>query len=236
MKDLSRKYFTHLFYLVTLFYGLFVGIHDTIYSLGLYVIILIQGVAVVTFLLHYFLNNRDGKTSLTWALVIASVLQSLFITEVYYENYKPTYQIVVPDDLEGCVYFFSTNDIIEDIAVNDDGIGYLPYGGNVIWEVEQNGRDFPNVWNTSHSDEITIYNQDSTQLIAYDALCLQISVDGNYPNKPIDYYGATLCMDEVEFHQLVSDNVIDEQRLRKKVWTGSGNGQDWKLDQEKSRL
>lgn len=236
MKDDAQKYLLPALYLATLIYGLVTGFYNTFYGFGVLAVLFINGLALIALFLHYFIGERNGIKSLRIGGWLATCLQTFLILAVAYDNYQPTYTIEIPQGIEGCVYLFTTPEERQDATIDKNGVGYVGSKGKANFEVKMNGEELLNALNTGHYNEILIYENNGKTMIGYNVWCLEISDDHAYPDSHEDYYGVIDCMDAEEFKTWLNAGFIDESKLRKRVWTGSGDGKDWTLDKERTRL
>lgn len=236
MKEIARKYLLPVLYFTTLIYGSIVGYFDTFYGFGFLLMIVFQGLGIIALLIYYLVVEKDGNGSLAFAAKVTTVLQTILIAAITYDNYQPTYTIEIPQGIEGCVYLFTTPEERQDATVDQNGVGYVGSKGKTDFKVKMNGEELLNVLNTGHNNEILIYENNGKTMIGYNVWCLEISDDHAYPDSHADYFNVIDCMDAEEFKTWLNEGFIDESKLRKRVWTGSGNGKDWELDHERSRL
>ena len=151
------------------------------------------------------------------------------------EEYKPTYIISIPENFEGCIYLFTTIEPRNDVPVNEMGIGYIGSKGKAHWEIKRGKTNITESLATSQANEILEYNDNKTQLTAYDVMCIEIN-DANIYNQRSSDYVIIKCMDEIEFLEMAENGLIDESRLRKRVWNSGINDENWVLNQNLSRL
>ncbi|GAB5540065.1 MAG: hypothetical protein Salg2KO_21680 [Salibacteraceae bacterium] len=215
-------------------YGLYLGYTISFYRLGVILVLGIHGLSLIVFVLAYFISGRHTKDSLMVAAVFCIGLQTAYIVATEVDRYKPTVTITIPDQVVGCVYLLVTPGPRVDVQVNEHGIGYIGSIGEVTYEIEHRGHDITDAFQTSGAHEIALYNPDSTTLTAYNVTCLNITGETEYKTPVMHPF--LWCMDTAEFSQFVQTGMIDETRLRKRVWRGSGDGKDWTLDHDQSKL
>lgn len=224
-----------LSYVFSTFYSLYLGRYESIYGLGVILVILIQALGVLVFLVTLFLQKFSFQKKLLYSSILVSCLQAVFILGHEIEQYKPTYYINIPSDYTGCVYLFVTNNQIQNVTVDENGMGYMGRDGKVNWEIKRGDELITQAFSTSQSNEILIRDSTNTTLIAYSVSCLEINDSSYYPKRPYDYE-IFPCMDTKEFLGLIEDEILNEEWLRKKVWKGNGKEDSWVLDTQLSRL
>lgn len=229
-----------LLYLSSLAYCFFIGVYETLYSLGVYVLIAIQGIGLLVFFIHLLVTRllSTKKVSLEKSLIVSLVvLTAIHLSVISYhriEQYKPTYSVSIPDTFKGAVYLFNTPEEVQDVIVSEAGIGYIGSKGKREWKFMRAGIDITDAYVTSHMNEIAIYEGDSTRLTAYDVQCLVINDSNIYPKRN-SINPVTPCMGATRFLHLVQAGFIDESKLRKGVWNRSENGDEWIADVQRSR-
>ena len=218
-----------IFYLISLVWAFYIGRWETIYGVGAALIILIQvSVLLLSGVLLWLKWGVDS--SLRASFILGTLLNLVIILGHEISEYHPTREIVIPANYDGCVYLFTVNGPRDNVHVDERGFGYTGSEGKVNWKIQRGENDISEAWNTSHSNEIAF--EEEGQLVVYDVMCLEISVDDDYPEQHIDPYGQVKCMNHHEFLDLVQLGWVDEGRLRKKVWTKDRD----RLDRKKSRL
>ena len=227
--------FVFLFYLFTTAYIFYIGRYETIYGAGVAGVIIIQVFGLLVFGVSLLLSKYNLRPSFkVFAFVVSSIQLALIIIHEI-DQYKPTYVIEIPQNYEGCIYLFVTNEERSNVAVDEHGIGYVGSKGKAKWEIQKGYQSITNAYATSQQNEIIIKDSSNTKMIAYDVSCLEINNSNYYPPRQYDYE-IKPCMDSVEFLELVAQGVINEKLLRKKVWKGNGNESSWVLDSQESRL
>ena len=224
-----------LLYVVTMIYAFMIGRYETAYGAGAAVVIVIQLVAAISFLVVYFTSGRKLISSLQWSFVIAITLQLALIAYHRITSYQPMHVISLSEEQTGCIYLFVTTEERDDCQVNEYGVAYMGSQGKSRWRIERGKEDHTNAFLTSQRNEILLYDtlDQVIQMTAYDVSCINILDDLSYP---VSYEEHIPCMDATEFKELVNEGIIDESRLRKRVWQGSGDNKDWQLISDLSRL
>lgn len=222
-------------YFITTAYTFYIGIYETLYSLGFYSAIAVQLFGLLIFGFALFLSKLNFRKSLKVFAIVVSSIQCVFIIGHELDQYKPTRVIHIPPNYKGCIYLFVTNQPKSNIIVDENGIGYIGSKGKATWEIKRGNESITEAFSTSNQNEILIRDSSNTSLIAYEVSCLEI---GTLNNDPPRQYDSEIkpCMDSVEFLELVEYGIIDEKVLRKKVWKGNGDESSWVLDSQKSRL
>lgn len=239
VKNNKGKYlyltFVLLFYLFTTAYILYLGRYETIYGAGVAGVIVIQVFGVLVFGVTLLLSKFNVCSSFkVLAFVVGSIQLALIIIHEI-DQYEPTYVIVIPQNYEGCIYLFVTNEDRSNVSVDERGIGYIGSKGKANWEIQKGSQSITEAFATSQHNEILIRDSSNTTMTAYDVLCLEINNSNYYPKGQYDYE-IKPCMDSAEFLELVEQGVINENLLRKKVWKGNGDESSWVLDSQESRL
>lgn len=220
-----------ILYLTSTAYCLFIGVYETFYSLGIYLLLSIQAIGLVIFVLHLIVTkhclSRQSKSqkSLKWGIVAVVFFQLLWIISHRIENYQPTYIISIPSDYLGCVYLFDSEENGADTDVTPLGYGYLGNLGKGQWEVLRAGIDISESFAKSESNEISIYSEDSTRLTVYRVICFEVNDSNIYKTR--SYNQSFACMEASEFLQLIEENYIDQSKLRKSVWKLSEATGEW---------
>ena len=235
----KRKYlflvFVFLFYLFTTAYIFYIGRYETIYGAGVTGVIAIQVFGLLIFGVSLLLSKFNVRSSFkVFAFVVSSIQISLIIIHEI-NQYKPTYVIDIPENYEGCIYLFVTNEDRSNVSIDEHGIGYIGSKGNAKWEIQNGDHSITEAFATSQQNEILIRDSSNTTMTAYDVSCLEINNSNYYPPRQSDYE-IKPCMESVEFLELVEQGVINEKLLRKKVWKGNGDESSWVLDSQESRL
>ncbi|MEQ9188521.1 MAG: hypothetical protein RLP15_12360 [Cryomorphaceae bacterium] len=221
-----------LFYLASLVWAFYIGRFEVIYGAGASVIIYLQAIGLAAMLIYFAITKRFEQ-SLFSTLTLLTALHLLLIISHEISNYQPTYTLRIPDNYQGSLYLFGTIESPDDLGTPVDGIGYLPHPGKYTIEIEQGGDDISSAWQTSNSNEIVLYEDDSTVMIAYDVACIDINLERDYP---VDYSRTYVpCMDPDEFKALVAAGTVDERRLRKSVYTRKNKSSPWQYSPERSR-
>ena len=114
------------------------------------------------------------------------------------------------------------------VLVNNNGIGYVGSKGRVQWRVVKCGLDITDEIPVTGYNEVSILNADNTELIAFDIGCYQMDAE------PQEF--RVNCLDSMMFYQFVEEGVIEEHRLRKRVWQGDGSEDRWVLNNSLSNL
>ena len=224
---INHKYWNILIaviYLFTTVQCIYIGYFDTFYSLGLYLVLAIQIVAVFLFGIVYFLTKKNINKSLIIVAIVISAIQLAWIISDQIEKYVPIYEIRLPEEYVGTVYLFYTNRELADVKVGNDGIGYIPYSEKVKWKVKKGSYETYKI--PFRFNEIILIDYLLDKQIVYEVFCFDISELGKeesaYPYKSYP------CIYENKFIQLVESNTIDEKSLRKIVYIKEKN--NWKLD------
>ncbi|MDB4060740.1 hypothetical protein N9515_02130 [Vicingaceae bacterium] len=186
--------FVFLFYLFTTAYIFYIGRYETIHGAGVAGVIVIQ-VFGVTLLLSKF-NVRSSFKVFTF--VVSSIQLALIIIHEF-DQYKPSYVIDIPQNYEGCIYLFVTNEDRSNVSLDEHGIGYIESKGN---------QSITKAFAASQQNEIVIRGSSNTTMIAYDVSCLEINNSNYYPQRQYDYE-IKPCMDSAEFLELVGQGVIN---------------------------
>ena len=214
---LNRKYWNILIaviYLFTAAYCIYIGYFDTFYSLGLYLVLAIQILAVFLFGIVYFLTKKNINKSLIIVAIVISAIQLVWIISDQIEKYVPICEIHLPEEYEGTAYLFYTNKELADVKVGNDGIGYIPYSEKVKWKVKKGSYETYKI--PFRYNEIILIDSLLDRQIVYEVSCFNILELGKeesaYP------YSTYPCIDENKFIQLVESNTIDEKSLRKIVY------------------
>jgi hypothetical protein len=229
MKSIHWPKVLVLLYIFSLAYCLYIGVYETIYSLGIYIVIAFQCIGLIIFSIHLLVRKFILKgtfnlhKSLRFSIIFLISIQTLWIVTHRIEKYKPTYTISIPEAYIGYVYLFNSPGERKDITVNMKGIGYIGSEGKAQWRIVREGVDITAAYSTQQTNEINLYDEDSLQLTAYRVGCIVINDSNYYPKRNWDY-AAFPCLDVEEFLQLVEEGYIDKSKLRKKVWQRSKNG------------
>lgn len=222
-------------YLVTTSYLFYIGRYETVYGAGVLSVIVIQALGLLLFALTFFLSKYNLRKSFSVFAIALSSIQGILIVAHEIEQYKPTYTISIPENYTGSVYLFVSDVSRSDVQVDENGIGYLGSRGKAQWELKQGDKTLNEAFQTMQHNEILIRSSDDTQLTSYDVSCLQINDLAYYPVREPDY-PIIPCLDSETFLKMIEQGLVEENKLRKKVWNGSGNDKDWVLDASQSRL
>lgn len=223
------------FYFASLIYSTYIGIYETIYSLGLYSVIAIQAIGLLAFLLHLFIKKFQFQKSLRFALIVLSSLQLSFIVAIRIEKYKPTYTISIPENYSGNVYLFTTTQGLDDVQVDERGIGYIGNKGKAQWRLEKGGDDITDAFSTQRWSEIAIYENDSCILKAYDVQCLEINDSNYYPQKAAVFFNIP-CLTPDEFLSYIDKGWVDESKLQMKQWYRENKRDTWHTESQQTRI
>lgn len=221
-----------LFYLASLVWAFYIGRFEVIYGAGAAVIIYLQAIGLVAMLIYFAITKRLEQ-SIFSALTMLTVLHLVLIISHEVSKYQPTYTLRIPDNYQGCLYLFGSIESPDDLEAPVNGIGYLPHPGRYSIEIEHGGDDITTAWQTSNSNEIVMYEDDSTVMIAYDVACIEINPERAYPVDHSRTYWP--CMDSEEFKALVAMGWVDESRLRKSVYARKSKSSTWEFDPVRSR-
>jgi len=231
-----RALFTVTLYLITSVWAFYIGRFETIYGAGALLVLIIQGLGLVSALITLILPPHKLFQSLKFGAYLTIVLQSLMIIIHEIEEYKPVYEIRVPSHVKGCVYLFLTPYDRLDVDVNDQGIGYIGSQGKVIYEIVQDNEDITDAFQTGLWNEIVLYENDSLTMIVYGVQCFNVKEENNYQDLSFPYWPWN-CMDGIEFQEWLEAGRIEENQLQKKIWHRSSmSSNDWIFDHRKSRL
>lgn len=230
-----------LTYLISFLYCLYIGVFETIYSLGIYVLIAIQGIGLVFFLIHLLATRFLSKTkfevgkSFRFSVLILVFIQILWIVAHRIEKYVPTYTISIPETFTGCVYLFISPEERGDVDVSNNGIGYMGSEGKAQWRILRGGIDISDAYSGLQTNSISVYSKDGLQLTKYRIECFEINDSNFYPERSSDY-PIDPCMNDEEFLQLSEGGYIDESNLKKVVWNRSENRDEWIPNFKSSRV
>ena len=214
---MKKKSAIVLLYIVATIYALYIGRYETIYGVGVLTVLLLQAVCAVVFGIALLFTRFNVRRSFFLSIFLATLAQTTLIIAHEITSYVPTRTITIPCDFDGTVYLPVVPGERVDVTVNSFGIGYVGSKGRVKWRVEQCGYN-----------EVSLRNEVNTQLIVYDVGCY------HFDREPQEL--RVTCLDSLQFLQLVNEGMIDEQRLRKRVWKGNGVEESWVLNNSLSNL
>lgn len=225
---MKKKSAIVLLYVVATIYALYIGRYETIYGVGVLTVLLLQAVCAVVFGIALLFTRFNVRRSFFLSIFLATLAQTTLIIAHEITSYVPTRTITIPCDFDGTVYLPVVPGERVDVTVNNFGIGYVGSKGRVEWRVEQCGRDITGEIPVTGYNEVSIRNEGNTQLIVYDVGCY------HFDREPQEL--RVTCLDSLQFLQLVNEGMIDEQRLRKRVWKGNGVEESWVLNNSLSNL
>ena len=125
---MSRKNlytFLGILFLLANAFAFWLGRYHTIYGVGIYMLPSIWIYALAPAFI--FLAVKFKKRKIFFLVYLAS---AIFLFLVYFtlfgiDRYKPTVKINAPEDYEGCVYLFHTVEEIDEVIIDENGIGYI---------------------------------------------------------------------------------------------------------------
>lgn len=229
-----RRFWPQLLFLMLAVLWFYRARYFTFYGLGIYSFIDIFLVLLITLLVLRFIFKQAWQPAWRGAWIAGCLLTLFHLGFNVVAKYRPTYDINIHPDAEGCIYLFVST-LTEDDApfeVDANGIGYIPRGGRYDVQFNYRGEDITEFWEHSQVQQITMYNQDSTQKTAISLQCFDLKVDSTYIGRnPYAFLG---CMDEGLLNDYIEINWVEPALLFKQVWSKRGALYDWEYDHKLS--
>jgi signal peptidase I len=194
-------------------YFLYIGVYETIYSVGLYLIppIVLLGAAIG--LIVYLWPRGTVKKAIRGAIITCTIVFSGFILEHEIVRFKPTKNVIIPTTFEGTVYLIASSEPNQgDIVVNEHGIGYLEWNGNFKLSLYHGERNIDDALHASNTSEIIYYHSDSSVAAAINVWCIDVAPDMNYPTNEW-HWVYRKCLDVHDYDSLVHIHAIDPNRV-----------------------
>lgn len=186
-------------------FAFWLGRYHTIYGVGIYMLPSIWIYALAPALIFLAVKFKKRKNFFLVYLASANILFLVYFTLFGIDRYKPTVKIIAPEDYEGGVYLFHTDEEIDEVIIDKNGIGYLErknviyefYVGDEKVEIKNSSFNIPRVWN----DDSTFYN-------AVRVECYDLS-NPNQENNARDG-----CMNWEEYLELIDIGWVDPNRVK----------------------
>lgn len=171
--------------------------------------------ALLPFFFSAFILSNTWASSIRVYLLSSIILFSVLILSHYIEQYKPAVHVNLPAGYEGRVLLFtSENKAIEDLSVDDNGIGFLPTGSDYHLNFKLGNQKMPEILKTGTYNQISFYNADSTVIRWVTVNCWEVGPEVDYEADhyiPRDY---NPCLEPHEFRALLKDHQLDSTRLK----------------------
>jgi len=194
-------------------WALFLGRYHSLYGLGVFLVLVFFGVSIILggISMFVFKTNKANK-GLNLTLNIGVVLFTLFVGFYYYDNYKPTVKIIAPTSLEGCVYIFQSDEKIEEVIIDSNGIGYIEFGKEAVYDFYIGDKKINDVLKTGGYNNAMIFNKDTSASTSFAVQCYNLNKEGAYP-KEYPYVQPS-CLEWDEFIWMVEQGWVDSNRVK----------------------
>ena len=192
----------------------YVGFRYTYYSLGIYLTPFVVGISAIASGLIIVWKKSWYKNFLPLFYIANILLFSYLLISEGIRNYKPTVTVHIPENYYGMVHVFVGKGDQKDVFIDQNGIGYFQFHGEVNWEILQGEEDITDVLNEGGYSQLLFWESDSSAYDVVKVTCFELIPDRKYPTTPWNNKHS-LCMDENTYLEWVKDNRIDEQKLIK---------------------
>lgn len=208
----SQK-FKALLYLVFGVWAFCLGRYHTLYGLGATLVFAVFLLSLFLGAVSMFIFKTNASSrGLNITLNIGAPIFMFFVAAYYIDNYKPTVKIIAPADFEGCVYLFYSDDEIDEVAINSNGIGYIEFGKNAVYEFYIGDEKNNEVLKTSGYNQVMTFNDDTTWSTSIRVGCYELNKENIYP-KEYPYVQPS-CMEWDEFNGMVKQGIVDTNKVQ----------------------
>jgi hypothetical protein len=208
----SQK-FKALLYLVFGAWAFYLGRYHTLYGLGatlVFAVFVFSLLAGAVFMFIFKTNASSRGLNIT--LNIGTSIFVVFVVAYYIDNYKPAVKIIAPLDFEGCVYLFSSDDEIDEVIIDSNGIGYIEFGKNAVYNFYIGDEKNNEVLKTSGYNQVMTFNDDTTWSTSVRVSCYDLNKENIYP-KEYPYIQPS-CLEWDEFSWMVKQGLVDTNKVK----------------------
>ena len=208
----SQK-FKALLYLVFGAWAFYLGRYHSLYGLGASVVfaVFIFNLFAGAVSMFVFKTNASSR-GLNITLNIGTSIFMVFVVAYYIDNYKPTVKIIAPPDFEGCVYLFSSDDEIDEVIIDSNGIGYIEFGKKAVYNFYFGDEKNNDVLKTSGYNQVMNFNDDTTWSTSIRVGCYELNKENIYP-KEYPYIQPS-CLEWDEFSWMVKQGLVDTNKVK----------------------
>lgn len=183
-KFFGSQKFKALLYLVFGAWAFFLGRYHTLYSLGASVVFTVFVISLLAGAVSMFIfKTNTSSRGLNITLNIGTSIFVFFVVAYYIDNYKPTVKIKAPEGFEGCVYLFYSDDEIDEVVINSNGIGYIEFGKNAVYDFYVGDEKNNEVLKTSGYNQVMTLNDDTTWSTSIRVGCYELNKENIYPKE-----------------------------------------------------
>lgn len=208
----SQK-FKALLYLVFGAWAFYLGRYHTLYGLGatlVFAVFVFSLLAGAVFMFIFKTNASSRGLNIT--LNIGTSIFVVFVVAYYIDNYKPAVKIIAPLDFEGCVYLFSSDDEIDEVIIDSNGIRYIEFGKNAVYNFYIGDEKNNEVLKTSGYNQVMTFNDDTTWSTSVRVSCYDLNKENIY-SKEYPYIQPS-CLEWDEFSWMVKQGLVDTNKVK----------------------
>jgi hypothetical protein len=198
----------------------YVGFRFTLYGLGVYLVPVVVIVSAFGAVLTIVWKKEWHSKYLPVFYSFTIFLFSYLLIDEGVRNYKPTVTVHVPENYFGMVHIFFGEGEYKDIYVNQNGIGYFEYHGEVNFEILHGQEDVSDVLNESGNGQIEFWKPDSSEYEVINVACFELVPDRKYPTTPWNNKHS-MCVDKSTYLDWKEKGWIDEKKILKKPFAYS---------------
>ena len=212
-KFFGSQKFKALLYLVFGAWAFFLGRYHTLYSLGASVVFTVFVISLLAGAVSMFIfKTNTSSRGLNITLNIGTSIFVFFVVAYYIDNYKPTVKIKAPEGFEGCVYLFYSDDEINEVVINSNGIGYIEFGKNAVYDFYVGDEKNNEVLKTSGYNQVMTFNDDTTWSTSIRVGCYELNKENIY-QKEYPYVQPS-CLEWDEFTWMVKQGLVDSSKVQ----------------------
>lgn len=236
LKSFFQGYWPQLTFILLAVAWFFRAYYYTYYGIGIYSFIDIFLVILIVLLVLRFLVKQDWQKAWRGAWIAGSLLTFFHLSYNVITKYRPTHEVIIHPDVEGCIYLFSST-LTEDGApfqIDANGIGYIPRGGRFDVRFMYRGEDITPAWEHSQLQNLTVYDPDSIMKTSYFVQCFDLDPKGNYAGR--NSYPFIGCINEELFQNYIDLGWVEQKLLYRQTWIKRGPQYNWEFSPERSTM